>query len=99
MDDVEQRPSSMESLFVRRPVAAPAPAEPAPRVPHRFKVVEVTTRRTLAEDVSVREAVAALKGVRSVVDVNVYVWQQAHERWQPLPMSDRRTLFDLAHRP
>jgi hypothetical protein len=69
---------------------------PEPRAPRRFKVVDVMTRRVLAEDVDARAAVDALKGVRSVVDVNVYVWQAERDRWRPLTFPEERALFDLA---
>jgi hypothetical protein len=42
------------------------------------------------------EAIEALKEVRSVVDVNVFVWQEERERWRLLTFSEKRTLFDLA---
>lgn len=100
LESVQSRASSVEPVFrLRAPADQPAPPEPPPRTPHRFKVVELMTRQTLAEDVGVREVVDALRDVRSVVDVNVYLWDEAHERWQPLPMSDKRTLFDRGHAP
>ena len=74
----------------------PAPEEPARRA-HRFKVVDVMTRRVLAEDVDARGAVAALAGVRSIVDVNVSVWDPEAERWRMLSFAERRALWD--HRP
>jgi hypothetical protein len=71
------------------------PGEPPPaRQPHRFKVVDVLSREALAEDVDVRGAVAALSGVRSVVDVNIYVWDPEGERWRMLNFAQRRTLWE-----
>ena len=47
-------PREREPLFVpRKPAPRPAPA-PAPKAPSRFRVVEVTTGRVLAEDAGVR---------------------------------------------
>jgi hypothetical protein len=72
--------------------------ETAPeRRPHRFKVVDVMTRRVLAEGVDARRAVAALAAVRSVVDVTVSVWDDEAERWRMLSFAERRALWD--HRP
>ena len=74
----------------------PQEASPEHRAPHRFKIVDVMTRRTLAEDVDVRAAVDALRDVRSIVDVNVYVWQPERTRWRPLTLHEQRTLLELA---
>jgi hypothetical protein len=71
--------------------------EPTPRRPHRFKVLDVMTRRVLADDVGAREAVAALADVRSVVDVSISVWDEDAERWRLLSFAERRALWD--HRP
>jgi hypothetical protein len=72
-------------------------SEPPPRRPHRFKVLDVMTRRVLADDVGAREAVAALADVRSVVDVAISVWDEVSERWRLLSFAERRALWD--HRP
>jgi hypothetical protein len=72
------------------------PPEPAPSAPRRFRVVDLMTRRELADDVDAREAIDTLKSVRSVVDVNVYVWQPDRERWRPLTFSERRAMWDMA---
>ena len=99
LESVQQRSSTTEPVFVRRP---PAPGsepavEPAPRAPRRFRIVDVMTRRVLADDVSVRDAVDALGDVHSVVDVNIYVWQDALSRWRLLTLGDQRELLELAH--
>jgi hypothetical protein len=67
---------------------------PAPPLPHKFKVVDLMSRRILAEDVDARGAVAALSGVRSVVDVNIFVWDEEGERWRMLSFAQRRTLWE-----
>lgn len=72
-------------------------SEPTPHRPHRFKVVDVMTRRVLADDVGAREAVAALADVRSVVDVSISVWDEDAERWRLLSFAERRALW--GHRP
>lgn len=70
-------------------------AEPAgPRAPYRFKVIDVMTRQVLAEDVDARGAVDALRGVRSIVDVTVYVYDEAAERWRMLSFGETRELWE-----
>jgi hypothetical protein len=66
-----------------------------PRAARRFKVIDVLSRQVLAEDVGVAEALQALRGVRSIVDANVYVWEPANEDWRPLRWSERRSLWGL----
>jgi hypothetical protein len=96
LERVTRRSSAPEPVSVPgKP--RPRPKPPAkPRSPRRFKVVDVMTRETVVDGVSAREAVDALKDVRSVVDVNVYVWQAARDRWRPLTFSERRAMLDLA---
>jgi len=82
-------------LFVpppRRPRPAP---EPEPREPLRFKVVDVMTERVVAEGTGVRETVDSLEGVRSVVDVLVYVWEPEPARWRLLTLGEQRDLWGL----
>ena len=71
----------------------PAPIEPGPRAPRRFKVVDVETREVLAEDVDARSTVEVLKPLRSIVDVNVWVWQSERERWRMLTLDELRALW------
>ena len=54
------------------------------------------TRRELLEAGSARDAVEALRSVRSIVDVNLYLWDEERERWLMLPFEEQRTMFDLA---
>lgn len=70
---------------------ADAPAEP--RKPLEFKVVDVMSRRVLAEGADARATVAALEGVRSIVDVTIYVWDAERERWQMLTLAETRALW------
>jgi nuclear transport factor 2 (NTF2) superfamily protein len=79
----------------REPRTAKAPEQ---KVPRRYKVTDVLTRQTLAEDVDLRRAVAALEGARSVVDVNVYVWRDEDGSWYQLSQGDRRRLWALRGR-
>ena len=66
----------------------------APRAPRRFRVVDVLTRAVLADDVHAREALAALRDVRSTVDVEIFVWEPERERWRLLTLAEQRVLWD-----
>jgi hypothetical protein len=70
-----------------------AVSETEAEVPRRFRVVNVLSRQVLADDVGLAEALEALRGLGSVVDVNVYVWEPSDEDWRPLTLSERRTLW------
>ena len=98
LESVEQRPTAIEPVFVPRKPAKPAePAPPKPRARRRFRIVDVMTRQELADGVSAREALDVLSDARSVVDVNVYVWQEERSRWRPLTFAERRVMWDRAH--
>jgi hypothetical protein len=84
-----------ETLWVHKPTnPRPAP-EPEPKRPHRFKVVEITTHRVLAEDADARATIAALRDVRSVVDVTISVWSEKDGRYRLLTHGEQKTLWDL----
>lgn len=96
LERVLQSPASTPTSIYVPPKREPRPEPaPAPRGPHRFKVVDVLTRQVLGEDLSTRETVDALRSVRSVVDVNVFVWDPSHERWRLLSTGEQRALWDL----
>jgi hypothetical protein len=76
----------------RRP--APEPAEPGPRPPRRFKVVDIATREVLAEDAGARDTVELLGGLCSSTDVNVQVWEPADERWRLLTLGEKQLLWE-----
>ena len=102
LERTEKRSSGREPVFVPRQTAGPSPdASPeggpgAPRVPRRFRIVDVMTRRTLLEDGVAAEAVEALQDVRSTVDVTVHLWDEGGSRWRPLTLAEQRALFDLS---
>jgi hypothetical protein len=75
-----------------------APEPPKSRPPRRFKVVDVMTLRVLADDVTARQAVEALRDVRSMVDVRVSMWDEDARRWRVLAPSELRTLWDARSR-
>jgi hypothetical protein len=80
----------------RKPERAGEPAAtPEPAEPHRFKVVDAITGRVLAEDAEVREAVAALEDLRSVVDARIDVWDPAAGDWRPLSMGEKKVLWEF----
>ena len=84
-----------ERLWVHKPTnPRPAP-EPEPKRPHRFKVVEITTHRVLAEDADARATIAALRDVHSIVDVTISVWSEKDGRYRLLTHGEQKTLWDL----
>ena len=97
LESVEKRSSTTEPVFVPRETErTPESEAPESRAPRRFRIVDVMTREALVDDASTREAVAALKHVRSVVDVNVYVWEEDHDRWRLLTLPEQRAMLELA---
>jgi hypothetical protein len=97
LDEAERKQAAGGQSVIVAPEHREPPPKPArPRGPRRFKVVDVMTRQTLAEDVDARAAVDLLKGVRSFVDVSVYVWEQQAGRWQQLTQREQRMLWDRA---
>ncbi len=98
LDTVSQRRSSTERVLTGgQPARRREPEPPTPRAPRRFKIVDLLTRQTIAEDVDVRGAVAALADIRSTVDVTVYLWQEASDRWRPLTLGEQSAMWGLAH--
>jgi hypothetical protein len=98
LEKIERDPASPGGRIIVPRERTKKPVEPrGPKVPPRFKVVDVMTRQVLAEDADTRATVELLKGIRSVVDVSVYAWDETNERWQALGLGDRKKLFALAH--
>lgn len=95
---LRERDSAPERRFVA-PRPEPRPQEaPEPRRPPRFKVVDVMSRRVLAEGTTTRGTVDVLEQARSVVDVTVYVWEHEAEDWRMLSHRERRLLWELRGR-
>jgi hypothetical protein len=88
----QAKPEPLVAPGTRRP--KPEPAEPGPRPPRRFKVVDVSTRQVLAEGADARHTLALLGGLRSSVDVNVHVWEPEDERWRLLTLGEKRLLWE-----
>ena len=97
--DKAKQPEPGHSVVVVRERSEKPPKQTAPRGPRRFRVVDVMTRQALADDVDARAAVEVLKGVRSFVDVSVYVWEERAGEWQQLTQREQRMLWDRARRP
>jgi hypothetical protein len=72
----------------------PAPEPQAPQ-PRRFKVVDIMTRETLAEDADARATIDLLGQVRSIVDVHIYVWNAERRSWRMLTLDERRALWEF----
>jgi hypothetical protein len=95
LDSVLTTPQPKEHLLppgTKRAKAEPPP--PAPREPRRFKVVDIASRRVLADDVGLREALELLGTQRSSVDVNVHVWEPEREDWRLLTLRERQLLWE-----
>jgi hypothetical protein len=82
-------------VFVPRKPAPRPPEAPEPKPQRRFRVVDVMTREVLVADGSARETVDALEQVRSIVDVDLYVWQPTQEHWRMLTFGERRAMWEL----
>jgi hypothetical protein len=83
-----------EPIYVpRKPRPRPEP-EPEPRVPRRFRVMDVETRRLLADGADLRTTLEVLAGARSSVDVRVEVLQPQSGRWRPLTLAEQRGLWE-----
>jgi hypothetical protein len=102
LDDVLAKPAPKRK---RTPSGRKPPPEqrapstaPAPPAPKRFKVVDVMTGEVVVEDSGTRETVDVLKRFRSVVDVDILVWDRPFERWWRLNMPEKRVLWGLRDR-
>jgi hypothetical protein len=99
LERTTKRSSPAEPVFVPRKTGPPrrpeAPA-PGPKAPRRFRIVDVQTRQTLADGAAAREAVDVLSGIRSLLDVNVYAWDEARARWRLLTVSAQRAMWEFA---
>jgi hypothetical protein len=85
---------SREALYVPRKHTPPPPKPPAPKPARRFKVIDVVSRQVLTEGTGTRDTVDVLKNVRSIVDIQVYVWQPVRETWRMLGFDEVRLLWD-----
>lgn len=99
LDSVLRKPGSDAVEGFHLPaLKPPEPAPEAPPAPRRFKVVNVLTREVLADGADTRETVALLRGVRSIVDVTIWVWQPQMQRWRMLSLEETRALWEYRGR-
>jgi hypothetical protein len=97
LETIETAPPPRTPFVAAAAKPAPPPrATPAPRAEKEFKVVDVMTRRVLAEGTDARATVQLLEGIRSVVDVNIHVRDRGAEGWRWLTMGEKKLLW--AHR-
>ena len=99
LEDVLAKPAAVGETVA--PPRKPRPRRarpPEPREPRRFKVLDVMTREPLAEGERLPETIDVLRGVRSLVDVNLYVWEPETESWRLLTLSEKRAIWDLRDR-
>jgi hypothetical protein len=91
----KRSPADTSVVVPPKPRRRPQPPEVRPRERHRFKIVDLVTRETLADCASIAQAIEVLQGLRSPVDVNIYVWREQPGRWRLLTLEEKRMLWDL----
>ena len=96
LDRVQKRPAerSGDKLYVPPEPAPKAQSAPPPRRPRAFRVVDVVTRKTLAEHTDTRATLEVLRDVRSIVDVHVSVHVPETDGWRLLTIGEQRALWD-----
>src|SRR3954454_9405872 len=92
-----RRSVDARGLVVVQPKAKPE-KPPEPKLPRKFKVVDVMTERVLAEGADTRTTVELLEGLRSLVDVSVQVWEERAGKWQQLSRREMQMLWSLRGR-
>jgi hypothetical protein len=94
LERAQKKPGASPEPFFVPPKPQPrAPKPPPQRAPRRFRVVDVLTRELLADDTDARTALAVLAGLRSSVDVNVYVWEPETEQWRLLTLAEQGLMW------
>src|SRR5579864_7111993 len=95
LESILRKPAGRgEAIYVPPPRPAKAPAPAGPRRARLFKVLDIRSREVLAEGATARATIQVLNGVRSIVDVNVYVWMPATEKWRLLTFDEQRLLWN-----
>jgi hypothetical protein len=93
LEKLLRRPEPARQLRRRRPQTAKPAQAPEPRLPLRFRVTDAMTREVLAEDADAAETMELLRGLRSVVDVDIAVWEPNSERWRTLTLGERQAVW------
>jgi hypothetical protein len=99
LESTLEKPKPARTPLVTAP-KAPArkrAKETKPRLPRRFRIVDLVSSETLAEDTGMKATLAVLEDVRSPVDVHIFVWDYEAETWQLLRLSEQRALWEAAH--
>jgi len=63
--------------------------------PMKFRVIDVMTQEVLADGADTRATLDLLRGIRSIVDVRIYAWDQSAERWRLITHRDQKALWEL----
>jgi hypothetical protein len=99
LEKVLKKPAPKPKRTLVPPKPRPDRAKaPEPRQPSKFKVVDVMTRRVLAEGASERATVDLLETIRSIVDVRIYIWESKAEKWRLLNYRDHKLLWGFRGR-
>ena len=98
LERVLRKGSSAVPGFMLPELKPPAPAPAEPRAPRQFKVIDVLTRQVLAEGTEARATIHVLEGVRSIVDVTIWLWEPEGERWRMLTLEEARSLWEYRGR-
>jgi hypothetical protein len=94
LETVLRKPSGRsDPIYVPPPRPPKAPPPEEPRRPRMFKMVDVRSREVLVEDAPARATIEALNEVRSIIDVNVYVWEPGTTTWRLLTFDEQRLLW------
>jgi len=94
LESILRKPAGRGDAVYVPPARAPkAPAPARPRSARTFKVIDIRSREVLAESATARATIQVLNEVRSIVDVNVYVWMPATEKWRLLTFDEQRLLW------
>jgi hypothetical protein len=95
LETIVRKPSGdVEPIYVPPPQRPKDPPPAEPRLPRKFKVVDVRSRQVLAEDAPARATIEVLNDVRSIVDVYVYVWEATAAKWRLLTFGEQRLLWN-----
>jgi hypothetical protein len=95
LESVLKKPARTHEPLYVPPKPRPRPlAEPEPKQPRRFRVVDVTTQQVLLDDAGGPATLDLLKGVRSTVDVHIFVWEPKPKKWRLLTLAEQQALWE-----